>query len=465
MCAGQSDQEHFPRRRHFVVGAGVFWAVALYGSLVPFDFAPRTLPRAVEQFRAILADKMMSDSRSDLVANVLLFVPIGFCLCAALAMDRGAGLRRFLMAPLVLVSCVASSVLIEFLQLWFPARVSSMGDITAQGFGALVGLVLWLVLGQSTVQWLRTFTRYQRPADKIDWLLKAYFVALVIYSLWPLDFTLSPGDLVRKYEKGGIVLVPFASARWDLEYALALASDVAVFFPVGMLAAVPLISRRRPVRPLASGLCWGAVAVLAVEGSQLFVFSRYCEAGDVLTGFAGVALGVFAMRRWRRTMRFEDVGNESEAPSRRNVALLATAAVYAVVLVLVFCAPFDEWTSDMQTIRARYEGLMRTPFATLQQGHPLNAVTQVIRKGVFFAPLGGLLALVVSSLQMPAALRRFCYAPALVAAASVALVIELLQVFLPSHVADLSDVLLCTFGSLVGMIVTVRVFARRERAP
>jgi VanZ family protein len=463
MSAGASTLSSFPRRRHFALAAAIFWAIAVYGSLVPFHFSPLSLRDALGQFGEILDRGIILDSRSDLVANVLLFVPIGFFWLAALVADRAGRARYFVWIPIVLASCFASSILIEFLQLWFPDRVPSLRDIAAQSVGASIGIVLWLGVGRSTVEWLRSFARFDRPADKVDWLLKAYFVGLAIYSLVPFNLTLSPGDLVQKYRDQKIVLMPFAAARWNLDYLLVQASNVAVFFPVGMLAATALTSRRQPVRSLASALGWGALAAVTIEGLQLLVIDRYCTTGNMLTGFVGVALGVLAMRRWRGAGRAEDAHPQGAASSRRNVVLLAAAACYAVVLVLVFCAPLD-WISDSELIRSRYHEMIRTPLATLQQGHPLNALTQVIRKGVFFAPLGGTLALVVSSLSVPAALRRFGYVVALAATAGVALVIELLQVFLPPHVPDLSDVLLCTLGGLLGMILTVRVFARREAA-
>ena len=459
MPADASNAIHFPKRCHFAAAAALFWAIALYGSLVPFHFAPLGLGDAAEQFAQILAGGAIFRSRSDFLANVLLFVPIGFFWLATLSMDRAGRPWRFVSIAVVLASCLASSFFIEFLQTWFPGRVPSRGDIVAQSLGALVGIALWLGIGRSTVEWIRTFSRFERPADKIDWLLRAYFVGLVIYSVVPFELTLSPADLVQKFRDQKIVLVPFVSADYDLEYLLALASNVAVFIPVGMLAAVTLTSQRRPVRSFTSGLCLGTLAAVGIEVMQLLVIDRYCTTGDVLTGCAGVAIGVLAMRHWRGTIGSAGSEQPAVALSRRNVVLLAAAASYCIVLVLVFCAPLD-WISDSDVIRSRYQEMMRTPFAVLQQGHPLNAATQVIRKGVFFAPLGGMLALVVSSLPVPVALRRFGYAVALAATAGVALVIELLPVFLPPHVPDLSDVLLCAFGSLLGMIAAVYVFAR-----
>ena len=48
-------------------------------------------------------------------------------------------------------------------------------------------------------------------------------------------------------------------------------------------------------------------------------------------------------------------------------------------------------------------------------------------------------------------------------AASVSLSIEMLQVMLPPHIADVTDVLLCTLGAWLGVLVTWKIaFAADE---
>ena len=88
------------RRRWLLVGL-FFVAVAVYGSLVPFRWAPLELSEAIGRFREILDRPVKTRFRSDFAANILLFVPIGYCFLAGLAGDRRKRVSVLLCVPLV----------------------------------------------------------------------------------------------------------------------------------------------------------------------------------------------------------------------------------------------------------------------------------------------------------------------------------------------------------------------------
>ena len=66
------------RRLVLFVGVVFFVAVAAYGSFVPFHLRHVAFSDAVLQFSRLRLGTRWSPSNSDFVANVLLFVPIGF---------------------------------------------------------------------------------------------------------------------------------------------------------------------------------------------------------------------------------------------------------------------------------------------------------------------------------------------------------------------------------------------------
>jgi hypothetical protein len=79
-------------------------------------------------------------SETEVLANVVLFVPVGFLLAVVLG------------RPVVsAVLCVVGSVCIELAQeRWLPSRVPSVADVQHNGLGGLVGAALaWPLL------WLR----------------------------------------------------------------------------------------------------------------------------------------------------------------------------------------------------------------------------------------------------------------------------------------------------------------------
>src|SRR5262245_44065620 len=100
--------------RRLVLFAGVvlFVAIAAYGSFVPFRLRHVGFSEAVLQFSHLRLGARLSPSNSDFVANVLLFVPIGFTLTGTLA-DRSRKLA-WAAVPVVAIACFSIALAIEF---------------------------------------------------------------------------------------------------------------------------------------------------------------------------------------------------------------------------------------------------------------------------------------------------------------------------------------------------------------
>lgn len=453
----------WPGRRHYLLFALFFAAVAVYGSLVPFGYAPLDFGQAIDRFKEILDRPFSPRSRSNFVANVLLFVPISYCLLGVLAVDRRNGVWTALCVPLVGLICTGLSVAVEFAQLWFPDRVASLNDILAQMIGTAGGVALWLMIGPAVTDWVRSCTASERPKDRIDWLLQAYLIGLLVYSVLPLDLTISPGDLVDKYRAGRITLVPFSDAGWDFATFYGLFRGIVIFIPVGMLAATWLAPPGRPVRPIATSVLLGGLVVLTIELAQLFLLSQPAATGNLIAGTLGVGLGAWMMRRWRGSGQAYLSASPSSGAARRAWLWLGLAGVYALLVAAVFCAPFEP-IDDQQLIKARYEQLLRMPLASRYGGSDLRLLVNVSRKVVLFAPLGALLALAVFPLSVPRPIRRILLAVALLAACGVAASIEAAQVFLRSHWPSSTDVVFYTAGAAIGLFVTVRFLDSRRAA-
>jgi hypothetical protein len=67
------------------------------------------------------------------------------------------------------------------------------------------------------------------------------------------------------------------------------------------------------------------------------------------------------------------------------------AAGWMGVLLFVFWFPFD-FRTDGVFIKSRLDFVPRVPFEVYYFGTEYRAITEVLRKTLFFAPLGGLLA-------------------------------------------------------------------------
>jgi len=445
----------------------VYLGIVIYGSLVPLQIRPVAWNEAVEKFRNVEYLSLNETSRADWVANILLFIPLAYLAAAVLTLGVRSWLVRIAAVVVVAASSMALCVVIEFVQIWFFPRTVSLNDILAESIGSVIGATLWLLLGTTVHQWLAAYFSPQRRRTQIDQLLEFYLAGLVVYSLLPLDLTISPAELYRKFRDGKVLFLPFSEYGWDLHSAYAIVTNIAIFIPVGMYCATAFTSEDQPLRSLKSATLWGVAVAAVIEVAQLFVLEHFTSI--TMLGLAGV--GSFIGAAWMNKMHSPLHAAMEEPPAniRQNqagIVCLALMGVYAVVLVAVFCSG-GVWESNPEALWQRFHGFWSPPFAALYRGREYNALSDVLRKILFFAPLGALGAGAIWS-AAPARRRGWLFAAILGYAAGIALSIEMLQVFLPTpatagarsgHVADFGDVLVCTSGAALGLFLTWRVLS------
>jgi VanZ family protein len=403
-----------PTRTTYAALAAAAAAFVLYGSWVPFDFRAPPGGDPAGLFVDCLRLRTSVHSRSDGVGNVAVAVPLGFFLLAAARVDRPRRAVGELLAALALwPAAVGVAVLAEFGQVFLPSRYCTSADIWCQAVGAAVGMLGWATAGRWLTAQMRAVWAWAKPEDVAGRLLVAYLVWVAAAQALPLDLSASPADAYRKL-RDHVVFVPFREAR-TADPAEVLAKFVklaGLFLPAGMLAGC--LSGRAWANP-------GRVAVLAVglaaatEAGQLVVASRNPSATDVVAGAVGVMAGWAAIRH----------GRESR---------WGLAAGWAGALAVVFWAPFD--------FRGEAGSFGWLPGRPLEEGNPLFALEDVCVKLALFAPLG-------------AACGRAGWGAA--AGGLVALAVEAGQLFLPSHVPGLTDVVLGAVSGAAGGWAAERV--------
>ena len=277
------------RARHYAWITLAFVIFVIYGSLVPLTFRLVPFERAWTHFSWAFSKPITVAHRSDWAANVLLFTPLGFVGMGWLCVDRG---RKPLAVGLLLIAFVALATLIEFAQIWFPPRDTSINDVAAETLGGAIGIGIWLVLGQSITDRVRRFWSTHAEGNWAIRLMPGYLVILVIVQGMPFDLTLSPSDLGRKYRAGRIQPIPFAQlSNEPIDFALNAGINFALFLPAGILiGGLPgWIAAGRNAAWRVFGL--GLLLASAIEAMQLLVVSRSCDATDIITGSIAALIG------------------------------------------------------------------------------------------------------------------------------------------------------------------------------
>jgi VanZ family protein len=252
-----------------------------------------------------MTNRLVPQSRSDALANVLLGVPLGFAFLGLACLDRvgrGAVIRRGL---LLLPACLGFAAVIEFVQLCFPARTCAASDVVCQGLGAAIGMAAWVLFGQRLTEQARAVWSRSGLGGAAGRLLVWYLVLLAFIQLLPMDLSPSPKDLYKKL-RDVAVFVPFTEYRGAgheqaIQQTAKLLLVAGLYLPVGLLAAgLPerfwQYDNSRRVFAAAIGLAVG------MEGLQLVVHARVPSATDAGVGAAAALVG-WRLRRMRPPAR------------------------------------------------------------------------------------------------------------------------------------------------------------------
>jgi VanZ family protein len=435
-------------RPAFAMAALVFGAFAIYGSLVPLEFQAISFTDALDRYSRVPYLQLGIQSRADFVANILLFVPLAFLLMGALRVDQRGRVAATIAGAFVSVFAFVLANAIEFTQIYFPMRTVSQNDIIAETTGALIGVGLWGLLGQRLTGFLRGFLAERERSGLIVRLLAAYTAGFFVSQVLPLDIAITPGELAEKYHAGRIIIVPFTYAYaspllmlWDL------ISDIALNVPVGALAVLGwTAANRRRGSIAAASFGMGFVAVMEI--AQLFIYSRYSDTTDLLTGAIGVFAGIALATR-----------NYAPADRRSGFRLWpALAAIaWACGLAAYHWYPFDFVVSGAMA-DAQLPLLLAVPFRHYYFGSEFHAFSELSRKLMLSAPLGALLWMALPAVQSGFA-DRLKGAALCVAAFLFFAGLEAGQVFLPGRIPDLTDACVGAMGVAAG-IWLVRLFER-----
>ncbi len=414
-----------PAARHYAYLTAAFAAFALYGSLVPLEFRPLPWEEAQRRWAEVCAQPIRVESRSDWAANILLFVPLGFFGMAGLCVDRGRSTDWWALPTAA--AWAGFSAFLEFSQLYFPPRVSSINDVAAESLGAAVGITLWIAAGRPLTRRAREAWAGTETKGTAVRLLGAYILLLLIVQVFPPNITISPIELYHRYKAGMVRPWPFAYWVADPTAGVKKALEGAAWFlPVGLLAA-----RVRRWQAGAGRAAWevftlGLGTAAAAEFLRLFVVTHSCDATDLATNGLAVLAG------WA-------VG----LPGRRPVVTVLAASGWVIALAYLNWFPFDFHFDGGSWERLRE--ISWVPFADYMRSSYLETAQGAADKVMQFVVLGVLLALTHRSAGI-SAWATFA------ATGVLAVVFEAGQISLPTRFCSVTDVLVETASASLGYI-------------
>lgn len=357
-----------------------------YGSLYPFRFAAVGSAGPFELLRHL---SFARTTRSDLAANVLLYLPLGASLAWLLATRLGG-----LLAVVVAVAIGALlSFAIELAQLYETRRVASLTDVACNAIGAAAGGFIALAIA-STHRRLR--------ASPLSGVLRnpvatALLVSWVGYRLAPFTPVLDPGKWASSF-------APLAASGW---WSPAAILPHALAWLVLMLACDRIATGRAHRTAM--------TAMLVVLAGRVLFAGMQLEPAEIAGMGVAIALGGLMLRM----------------PVERSASLLAAGLI--VQIAIQGLSPFD-----FQLAQDRFA---LVPFGESLTHYRATNLPDMFQHCFSYGALVWLLAR--SGLSV---------VPATLLGAGAVFTVELLQTWLPGQTADITDPLLAiAAGGLIAV--------------
>jgi glycopeptide antibiotics resistance protein len=305
---------------------------------------------------------------------------------------------------------------------------------------------------------MNMFAKLRLLFAHLRWRSNPFIVLLILCGAFIIYGTLLPFEFSMNGERveAGLQRIwegPWLGSRADL------VSNLLLFMPWGFLVAAWRLSR---------GASYGAATVLAllsgallsgfVECAQLFTPSRTTSLLDLATNTAGSTFGAligwpFARCLWPRMVR-----RIGQLTVRRP--MMAGALAVATGMAITALAPFDI-SVQVTELKAAIKNARLVPLGPTLDGTVAPVNFWSLASDLFVWMLaGGVFALAAREWGMRGGQTILI---AVIAAGSLCLATELMQIVIPSHQIDMTTVVMALVGSTIGAVSVVRRGSRDAR--
>lgn len=355
----------------------LYLGFVIYGSLIPFDFRMRQVGAAWEFFRHVPYREISIAGRADLVANLVLYAPLGFFLFAFLQLGIPSTFKTLAAIVATLAACLLTATAIEFVQIFFPPRTVSLNDILAEITGSVAGVALCTAFGAKLGRlWSRSIAG---GGGGIYAGLVLYLLIYIALSLFPFDFILSTTDILWKIESNHYAwLLSESTCGQPLRCAAKLIVETVAVIPIGILLSMSSTGRRSfgIALPFIAGILLG----FTIEGLQFFLVSGITQGASVLTRAIGTVLGaeIFSALAQRKF----DLSTRCVRP-----LILLSGLLYTALLTILMWSGKGSWLRVDEGFRRLTEINLLPFYYHYYTSEPVAMFSLIVHSALFF-PVG-----------------------------------------------------------------------------
>ncbi len=384
---------------------------------------------------------------TDLVGNVILFMPFGFFLALYFI-----HLKQTLKVQRVVLLGFLLSLSIEILQIGFRYRTPSVTDLITNTFGTFLGVELARLYFKKFEQRLKILLHHILENEPITLIILLILLVQLFASMLPFNVTITVSDLKKAIVYTNIQPFGFKPLGQMLNAHLKHL-DRFSFSEINFLGNVLFYSIFGYLVLYSYFQYWrkkhyGKLIVFALlfvyfpflEITQFFIKSRFSDVNDIISGYFGA---------WSGAIIFLLVKKKEWFHNGSKIVLSHFTVPILIYLIYIFYKGFSPFNFSLQhevlslNLKTRY----LVPFYAYYKVTSLWNIYDLLESFFWLMPLGFIIAYWLNEQKR----LKQAYQIGFVIGLLFSLIIEGSQLFLPTRTGDITDVIFMTTGSLLGV--------------
>ena len=423
-----------PHRNNNPILAGLalgYFLLLVYASLMPYDFTfaidfSRVFDRALNHWPINPHARI---SGSDIVSNLILYIPLGFLVAAHLNNKWTSWFKCCFFAA---IFCSLTSLAVETAQAATLSRTASATDwltntvsgLTGSYFGARYGRQAWK-------KWCNWFheRRHNNPID----IFTLFFAALIAAdALTPFLPTLLLSQIWRSLKTSKFNIIDgFSQHPWHWW----LVNHIFIYM-ILMILITHWGSRNKKQLSRFHAATISFLFAATLELGKLFIASRVMNLSNLLTNGIGILLAVLVLKFWKTKLHRN---------SRLNLGILALI----IYVLYLGWTPFN-FQFNLETLTKKLPTWVEMlPFYHYAMGASLNHIRLFLQTVLLSGTLIYFLRLRYPQLDK----YRFKFALSLLLTCILGLSQEGGQLFLPTRTPSMTDVYCYMIGGVLAILI------------
>jgi len=428
----------------------IFYALfTIYNTLIPFRFE-YSINELGEQINSIQwTPYFTSDGRvslTDIVGNIILFVPFGFLFCMLLLYRN----KTNVVLKTVLTGALLS-FLIEFVQLFIAERNTAPHDFINNALGSGVGAVVASIYSGQVSRFARKIFYDLFKTKPFALIVVIIGAAQSISAIMPFTVTISVSGIKNSIKKTN--LIPFDYQSFGKLFLGApnkndlLPFDFTVFFEDFLfwmvLGYIVMLCYRLYWRNFRNAKVLMIIAPLVyfvmLESMQLFIVSRTTDINDVISSYSGLISGYII---------FLLIHSFINKPIKEETIdlLKIPLSIYFIFILFAGLRPFD-WTLSSEILAHDLTPGSLIPFYAYFTTSSLWNIFDLINSILYFMPISLFWSYKLRSKHKP---YPYIYLLTVSVGFLIGLGIEFSQVFSAARVAEITDTISYALGGALG---------------